>query len=453
MSLLLRSGSRVHVCTCRVQVSLTGRTNSGPHRRWSNGLRQHIFSFTIGSCKLIGKPHSLHQVAATISSRQMEGGTWYPVPAGSHFSLANLPFGIITTEGSDARHVAVAIGDYAVDLAVFASFDGFSGLPCIKEHLDVFSQPVLNNFAALGHVCHREVRHYLRQIFTEGTELCRRFQDDPIALRGIVPLKQIQTHLPFKVGDYTDFYVGKYHALNAGKIVLGRDNALPPSYMYQPIGYHSRASSVVVSGTPIRRPNGQILEDHTSENPKPVFTASRRLDFELELGAFICKANRMGESIGVGVAEEHIFGFVILNDWSARDIQKWEMAPLGPFNSKNFGTSVSAWVVTADALEPFKTQGIENEFGHLPYLQEKGVRNVYNLHLEVDLKSKYSVPPIHEQSSPTTDSWIAESGVTTTISRTNGKNLLFSFPQMIAHHTAGGCPLQVGDLIGSGTGE
>ena len=312
---------------------------------------------------------------------------WFPVSPGSHFSLANIPFGIITTEGTEDRHVAVAIGDQVVDLTVFASFDGFEFLPSIEPHLDVFNQPVLNDFAVLGRPIHREVRRYLQQIFTEGTELCQAFKKDPIALRGTFPLKAVQSHLPFRIGDYTDFYVGRYHAQNAGTFVLGKENALPPNYLHLPVGYHGRASSVVISGTKIRRPRGQILEDPTAQPPKPIFSPSKRLDFELELGAFLCKANKMGEPVDIKDAEESISGFVLLNDWSARDIQMWEMLPLGPFNSKNFGTSVSAWVVLADALEPFKTQGIENEGELLPYLQQKTKDNVYDLNLEVDLSS------------------------------------------------------------------
>ena len=313
----------------------------------------------------------------------MASEAWFPVPADSHFSLANIPFGIITTEGSDNRHVAVAIGDQVVDLAVFASFDGFSALPAIKPHLDVFHQPVLNDFAALGRPIHREVRQYLQEIFTGATELSRSFQRDPFALRGTFALKDVQTHLPFRIGDYTDFYVGKYHAQNAGALVLGKDKALAPNYMHMPVCYHGRASSVVVSGTPIRRPRGQVMKTPTI----PTFSASKRLDFELELGAFVCKANKMGEPVDVKDAEEHIFGFVLLNDWSARDIQGWEMMPLGPFNAKNFGTSISPWVVLTDAFKPFKTQGIENENELLPYLQEGLTENVYNLNLEVNLTS------------------------------------------------------------------
>ena len=318
--------------------------------------------------------------------------SWFPIPPNSHFSLANIPFGIITTPGSLTPHLATRVGDHVVDLAVFASWDGFAALPAIQPHLEVFQQSVLNDFAALGRSIHQQVRQYLQQIFTAGTKLSETFKEDPTALRGTFPAKDIQTHLPFRIGDYTDFYVGKYHAQNAGTLVLGKHKALAPNYLHLPVGYHGRASSVVVSGTPIRRPRGQILEDPSSQPPKPIFSPSRRLDFELELGAFICKANKMGDPVDIADAEDNIFGFVLLNDWSARDIQGWEMAPLGPFNSKNFGTSVSPWVILADALEPFKVRGIENDHEVLPYLKQERKENVYDLNLEVDLTSTPFLP-------------------------------------------------------------
>lgn len=360
--------------------------------------------------------------------------SWLDIPADSHFSLANIPFGVITTPASSSPHIGVAIGNHALDLSVFASCSGFSECPAITSHLDVFSQPAINDFAALGRGVHRDVRHYLQQVFTEGSNFspAKGFFTEPFENGGLFPLKDVKTHLPFRIGDYTDFFVGKYHAQNASAIIRGTDNAaLNPNYMHLPVGYHGRASSVVVSGTSIHRPHGQIVEDPTAQVPKPIFTPSRRLDFELELGAFVCKANKMGEPVPIREAESNIFGLVLMNDWSARDIQGWEMVPLGPFNSKNFGTSVNAWVVLLDALEPFKAVGIENENEILPYMQEGKNENIYDLNLEVDLTTK--------------------SGTTTTITRTSGRNLLFSFPQMLAHHTAGGCPMQVGDLLGSGT--
>jgi fumarylacetoacetase len=211
----------------------------------------------------------------------------------------------------------------------------------------------------------------------------------------------------------------------------GPANALQPNYKHVPIGYHGRASSVVISGTPIRRPNGQILLDPTADPKVPTFSPCRRLDIELELGCFMCTGNKMGEPIPIKKAADSIFGFVLMNDWSARDIQMWEYVPLGPFNSKNFGTTISAWVVLADALEPFRAPKLANETAILDYLKEDREDTVYDINLEVDLTT-------------------AE-GNTTTISKTNGKNLLWSFAQMIAHHSIGGCPMATGDLLGSGT--
>lgn len=209
----------------------------------------------------------------------------------------------------------------------------------------------------------------------------------------------------------------------------GADNALQPNYTHIPVGYHGRASSVVVSGTRIRRPNGQIVLDPSTNTPS--FAPCRTLDIELELGCFLCKSNPMGEPVKIADAEETIFGYVLLNDWSARDVQKWEYVPLGPFNGKNFGTTISPWVVLSDALAPFKAPKLKNETEILPYLKEASDDTVYDIALSVDLTTP--------------------DGATTTISNVSASNLLWSFPQMIAHHSAGGCNMNVGDLLGSGT--
>lgn len=213
----------------------------------------------------------------------------------------------------------------------------------------------------------------------------------------------------------------------------GPSNALQPNYTHLPVGYHGRASSVVVSGTPVRRPNGQILLDPTADPKVPSLAPCRRLDIELELGCFVCTPNPIGTPIPVSEAENHIFGFVLMNDWSARDVQMWEYVPLGPFNSKNFATSISPWVVLTDALEPFRANKLPNETNILPYLQEKRDDTVYDIKLSVDITT------------PEPDS------ATTTISNVSASNLLWSFPQMIAHHSIGGCPMSTGDLLGSGT--
>lgn len=314
--------------------------------------------------------------------------SWLPVPDDSHFSLANIPFGIIIPPSSTTPRPAVAIGNHVLDLEVFSSHGGFNELPSAQDQLvSVFSQPTLNDFAALGRPFHRQVREYLQDVLSNHTSYPHILKDN-FFLRGkaLVSLQNVQTCLPMKIGAYTDFFAGKNHAYNCGVIFRGVENALQPNYLHLPVGYSSRASSVVPSGTFIRRPLGQILENPTIK--KPILAPCRRLDIELELGVFLCKPNRMGEPIPIEDAEDYLFGAVLLNDWSARDIQTWEAVPLGPFNAKNFGSSVSTWVVLMDALEPFKTEGITNEVQLLPHLQEKQKRTIYDINLSVDLTSK-----------------------------------------------------------------
>ena len=351
-----------------------------------NRLERHIFPY-FTSCIYSLYPEvrrELQHTLVTMSTLR----SWLSIPRGSHFSLANIPFGIISTASSKAPRVAVAIGDHALDLEVFAANNGFSALSTIQPHQAVFSQPTLNAFAALGRPIHSVVRKYIQSVFAEDTPYPEVLKTNPsLQKQAIYPLKEVQTHLPFKIGDYTDFYAGLNHAYNVGVLFRGPANALQPNYKHLPVGYHGRASSVVVSGTPIRRPNGQILENPTAEKKVPSFSPCRKLDIELELGAFVCKANNMGEPISIGEAEESLFGVVLMNDWSARDIQAWEYVPLGPFNAKNFGTTISAWVVLAEALEPFLAKGLENDSELLPYLREKKTDNVYDIKLQVDLKS------------------------------------------------------------------
>ena len=358
--------------------------------------------------------------------------SWFPIPPRSHFSLANVPFGIISDAKSSTRRPAVAIGDHALDLDILSSSDGFSELHSIQPHLSVFSKPVLNDFAALGRRLHGEVRKYIQQLLSQQTPYPHLLKDNSnLQERCLLPLQEVQCHLPMHIGDYTDFYAGRNHAYNVGALFRGPDNALQPNYNHLPVGYHGRASSVVVSGTPIRRPCGQVLQDPSATLKRPVLAACKKLDIELELGAFICKSNQLGDPVSMEHADDNIFGIVLMNDWSARDIQAWEYIPLGPFTAKSFGTSISPWIVLADALEPFLVQGLDNDTELLPYLQEKRKDNVYDINLEVDLTSP--------------------SQITTTVTRTNSRNLLFSFSQMLAHHSITGCPMQVGDLLGSGT--
>ncbi|SPO04401.1 probable fumarylacetoacetate hydrolase [Cephalotrichum gorgonifer] len=358
--------------------------------------------------------------------------SWLPIPPDSHFSLANIPFGIISSPQNPAPRPAIAIGDYVLDLRSFASGGGFSASAEIQKHASVFAQPTLNAFAALGRPFHRAARQYLQDVFSADTTRPEVLRDNTeLRERALLARRDVENHLPMSIGDYTDFYAGKNHAYNVGVLFRGPANALQPNYMHLPVAYHGRASSVVVSGTPIRRPWGQILKDPKAEPKVPVVAPCEKLDLELEMGMFICKENILGSPVPVRDAEEYVFGYVLMNDWSARDVQAWEYVPLGPFTAKNFGTSISAWVVLADALEESKGPGIENTTELLPYLKEGRKDNVLGVELEVDL--------------------ITGSGNKTTISRTNSRNLLWSWPQMIAHHTVTGCNMRVGDLLGSGT--
>jgi fumarylacetoacetase len=329
-----------------------------------------------------------HFIYCLIPQGAMAPQSWFPIPKSSHFSLANIPFGIVSTAENSVPRPAIAIGEHALDLAELSAGNGFSSLPTIHNHLPVFSQPTLNAFAALGRPVHRAVRKYIQDILLDDTphpEILR--NNKALQAKCIIPLKDVQMHLPMQIGDYTDFFVGKNHAYNCGVMFRGPANALQPNYTHLPVGYHSRASSVVVSGTPIRRPKGQILENREAEPKIPSFSPTKLLDFELELGAFVCRENKMGEPIPISEAADGIFGLVLLNDWSARDIQLWEAVPLGPFNAKNFATSTSPWVVLMDALEPFRTKGIDNESELLPYLREEK-NNVFDIRLEVDIARK-----------------------------------------------------------------
>ncbi|KAJ9630302.1 fumarylacetoacetase [Exophiala oligosperma] len=355
--------------------------------------------------------------------------SWFPIPKSSHFSLANLPFGIISTASKSTPRPAVAIGDHCLDLQEFSASGAFSSLGI---DVSVFSKPTLNEFAALGRPIHRSVRKYLQDVFAESTSNSQTLRDNKtLQAKCLIPRSEVTMHVPMHIGDYTDFYAGKNHAFNVGCLFRGPDNALQPNYTHLPVGYHGRASSIVVSGTPITRPNGQILENPAATPKVPTFSPCKRLDIELELGAFLCKGNKMGTNVPISEAADYIFGFVLLNDWSARDIQAWEYVPLGPFLSKSFGSTISPWIVLTDALEPFRCTGIPNDTQLLPYLQEKEKKNVYDIKLQVDITP--------------------DGGETTTILNSNGRHLLFSFAQMLAHHSIGGCPMAVGDMFGSGT--
>lgn len=312
--------------------------------------------------------------------------SWIEVPKGSHFSLRNIPFGIISTPSNNFQRPAVAIGSSVVDLKEFATGGGFAELPEIHGHLHVFGEETLNSFAALGRRLTNAVRLYLSDILAAETKRSALLRDNAnLRKKAVLPQSGVTLHLPMHIGDYTDFYAGLRHAFTVGTILRGAGNALQPNYKHMPVAYHGRASSIVVSGTPIRRPRGQIT---TPGSTTPSFLPCERLDIELEIAALLGKPSELGTPISVSDASEYVFGYVLMNDWSARDIQAWEYVPLGPFTAKNFGTTISPWVVLADALEPHQTSALSNENAPLPYLVEERKDNVLNIQLEVELKSE-----------------------------------------------------------------
>lgn len=318
------------------------------------------------------------------------------------FPIQNLPYGVFSTEGG-ARRCGVAIGDMILDLAECEA----RGL---LDAGGTFARPVLNDFIALGRAKWDEIRSRLTDLLAEGAE-------DPLPL---IAMADATSHLPIRVTEYTDFYASKNHAFNVGALFRGPENALPAQWTHMPIGYNGRASSVVVSGTPIRRPMGQLRGDEG-----PVWAACKRLDLELELGAIVGADTAMGDRVGVEEAERMIFGYVLLNDWSARDVQAWEYQPLGPFQSKALGTTISPWVVTQAALEPFRSEGAERVNPLLPYLREERP-GLYDLRMGWTMNGE-------------------------TMARTNYGVMYYSSAQQLAHHTSSGCPMRVGDLLGSGT--
>lgn len=346
--------------------------------------------------------------------------SWVEVPAGSDFPIQNLPFGIFKTEKLSPR-IGVAIGEMVADLAVLAEHGFFDDLEIDKN---VFTQAYLNDFIALGKDKTGAVRNRLSQILDQDLE-----EWDASQLADFFLHKQsaVQMLMPVKVGDYTDFYSSKEHATNVGSMFRDPENALLPNWLHLPVGYHGRASSIVVSGTPIHRPKGQTKAD---DAPKPVFGPSRLLDFELEMAFIIGKPTKLGQSVFTAEAEDYIFGMVLFNDWSARDIQKWEYVPLGPFLSKSFASTISPWVVTLDALEPFRTASPKQEPEVLPYLQYKGDKS-FDIQLEAALQT--------------------EQGLEQKLCHSNFKHMYWNMSQQLAHHTVNGCNVNVGDMMASGT--
>ena len=347
--------------------------------------------------------------------------SFIPVDPISDFPIQNLPYGVFSVKAGLAPRVGVAIGDYVLDLWELEQ-DGRLDV----GDLGVFAGPTLNPFMALGPKVWSSTRTRISELLRHD---CPELRDnDGLRRLALVPMAQAKLHMPIAVAGYTDFYSSKEHATNVGVMFRGKDNALQPNWLHMPIGYNGRASTVVVSGTKVRRPRGQLKPPNAE---LPGFGPCKRLDFELEMGVVIGQQSPMGEMLDEKRAAEMIFGFVLLNDWSARDIQQWEYVPLGPFQAKAFATSISPWVVTREALEPFRLHGPEQDPAPLPYLQQAQPNN-YDLQLDVGLRAAQMNEP-------------------TRICRTNFKYMYWSSVQQLVHHASSGCAMNIGDLLGSGT--
>lgn len=340
--------------------------------------------------------------------------TWVDVAADSDFSIYNLPFGIFSTKDTSPR-VGIAIGSQIVDLAGMAK----NGL--LDINVTVLEQNTLNSFIKLGKKTTSAVRLAIQKTLCDSNSPLKNHP------KLLVSQSEATMHLPVQIGDYTDFYSSIEHATNVGKMFRDPENALLPNWRHIPVGYHGRASSIIESGVAIHRPKGQTIPKGSTQ---PVFGASGRVDFELEMAFIIGKETQLGDSVTTGEAEDYIFGMVLFNDWSARDIQKWEYVPLGPFLGKSFASSISPWIVTLEALEPFRVANPVQNPAVLPYLQYDGDCN-YDIALEVGITPK--------------------DGAEEVISRSNFKYMYWNMAQQLAHHTVNGCNIKVGDMMGSGT--
>eukprot|EP00007_Cunea_sp_BSH-02190019_P002367 CAMPEP_0174233490 /NCGR_PEP_ID=MMETSP0417-20130205/3510_1 /TAXON_ID=242541 /ORGANISM="Mayorella sp, Strain BSH-02190019" /LENGTH=431 /DNA_ID=CAMNT_0015311707 /DNA_START=67 /DNA_END=1362 /DNA_ORIENTATION=- len=356
--------------------------------------------------------------------------SWVQVPKDSDFPLANLPYGVFVPKSAgepDASkaHIGVAIGEMILDLYVISeSLPGlFADDPALAAAL---RQPLLNDLMALSKPQWSAARAKITTLLTEGADASLH---EELRAKALVKQSDVTMLLPARIGDYTDFYSSREHATNVGTMFRGAANALQPNWLHLPVGYHGRASSVIVSGVDVHRPCGQTRPD---ENAPPVFGPCRLLDFELEMAFFVGAGNKLGHPITMEDAENHIFGMVVMNDWSARDIQKWEYVPLGPFLGKNWATSISPWVVTMEALEPFRVQGpAQDEPKPLPYLQQVKP-SAYDIDLTVEI--------IPDGSSDTN-----------VVTRSNFKHLYWPAVSQLVHHSVSGCNMRPGDLLGSGT--
>ncbi|HLW31984.1 MAG TPA: fumarylacetoacetase [Aequorivita sp.] len=357
----------------------------------------------------------------SITANDPKRKTWLETEQDTDFPIQNIPFGVFLTR-DDIITIGTRIGDYAIDLGALHQLGYFKGIDLTD---DIFLQDTLNDFISDGRKTWRLVRNRIADIFDKENPKLRDNKDHRKHI--LFTIDEVEMQLPVQVGDYTDFYSSKEHATNVGTMFRGKENALMPNWLHIPVGYHGRSSSIIPSGINVRRPWGQTMPDGATQ---PVFEPSKLLDFELEMAFITTDANALGEPIPVAEAEEYIFGLVLLNDWSARDIQRWEYVPLGPFLAKNFATSISPWIVTLDALYPFKVEGPKPEIEQLPYLRSHGKKS-YDINLEV-----YIEP---------------ENGEENKISASNFKYMYWNMSQQLAHHTVNGCNVNSGDMLGSGT--
>lgn len=347
--------------------------------------------------------------------------SWVEVPQNSDFPIQNLPYGIFSTNLKSPR-AGVAIGDYILDLTEVQSANLFKELELPER---IFDRPVLNDFMDLGKEVTVPVRERISELLQHDNQELQ--GNDQLKSKALIPQKDATMHLPVRIGDYTDFYSSESHATNVGTMFRDPDNALLPNWKHIPVGYHGRASSIVISGTPLHRPKGQTI---APDAKNPDFGPAKLVDFELEMAFITCGGNTLGDAIPTKEAENYIFGFTLFNDWSARDIQKWEYVPLGPFLAKNFGSSMSPWIVTMEALEPFRIAGPKQEPEVLPYLKFAG-----DYHFDIDLQ--VGIQPKGSEEKVVTNS--------------NFKYMYWNVVQQLAHQTVNGCNINTGDVYASGT--
>ncbi len=356
-----------------------------------------------------------------IAANNPELRSWVEVKQGSDFPIQNLPFGIFKTNGLTPR-VGVRIGDFVLDLKTLFVLGYLENL---AFELSDFDSQYLNPMMKKGKKATRELRNRISKLLDVRHDDLKKNEHHVVQV--LIPIDQVEMCMPIQIGDYTDFYSSKEHATNVGVMFRDPANALLPNWLWIPVGYHGRSSSIIISGEAIHRPKGQIKP---VDNEDPIYGPSRQLDFELEMGFFTFDGKPLGDSVSTEEAEDYIFGMCLFNDWSARDIQKWEYVPLGPFLAKNFASSISSWIVTLDALQPFKTETPKQEPEVLEYLKFTGEKS-YDIHLEVAIKPDNSEETI--------------------VSRSNFKYMYWNMAQQLAHHTVNGCNVRCGDLMGSGT--